>query len=107
MDRHRNDTELADALRALRPAPDPEFAAALDSRAAAGFPRSGFHPGAGFARLLDRLRSVPPRRVLAPAAALAGAAIVVSTAVIATSGGGGTTTDTVARLDQPDTHLAE
>ena len=33
------DDRLAAELRALRPAPSPEFAAKLDGRAAAGFPR--------------------------------------------------------------------
>ena len=35
----RDETELGAALRELRPAPRAEFAAELDTRAAAGFPR--------------------------------------------------------------------
>jgi hypothetical protein len=87
--RDRND-QLAEDLRALRPAPHPQFAAELDKAAAAGFPRRS--------RLrwpsLNRLRAVPRRRLLLPAGGLAVIAIAISAAFITTnesenhSGGG-------------------
>jgi Domain of unknown function (DUF4349) len=81
----RDEAELAAALRELRPEPWPEFAAKLDARAAAGFPRdSGWR--AALARLRKRLASTPPRRLIAPAGALAVAAVVIATAVVATTG---------------------
>lgn len=95
MNSPRDETELAGALRSLRPTPRPEFAAELDARVAAGFPRRRGHPAGEASRLLARLRSVPPRRLLAPAGAFAVAALLVATAVIAISGddatNGGTT----------------
>jgi Domain of unknown function (DUF4349) len=82
----RKDDQLADELRALRPTPRPEFAAELDERAAAGFPRRGRAPSASpFAILLARLRSLGPRRVLLPAGGLAVLAIATATAVVATN----------------------
>lgn len=71
------DDQLAANLKALRPTPRPEFAAELDERAAAGFPRRS--------RLLrfsfDRLRALPKRRLLIPAGGLAVLLIAVVTAV--------------------------
>ena len=57
-----DDSELAGVLRAMRPTPRPEFAAELDARVAAGFPRGEGSPAAATSRLLARLRSTPPRR---------------------------------------------
>jgi hypothetical protein len=84
MEPRRDDRDLAAELRALRPAPRQEFAAELDAKAAARFPRRGGGPpqDAPPARLAARLRAIPPRRLLAPAGALALTAIVVATAVI-------------------------
>ena len=48
------DDELSATLRELRPAPAPAFAAELDERAAAGFPRPR---AAGRASPLTRLRA--------------------------------------------------
>jgi len=97
MDPHRDDLDLAAELRALRPAPQPEFTAKLDARATAGFPRPDGHPATALRRIAERLRSTPPRRLLAPAGAFAVTAIVVATTVVATS------------KDEPamTTHLAE
>jgi Domain of unknown function (DUF4349) len=85
----RRDDQLIEELRALKPAPDPEFAAELDERAAAGFPRRsrprGASPASPFAGLLDRLRSLGPRRLLLPAGGLAMVAIAIATAAIATN----------------------
>jgi hypothetical protein len=71
-------SELARETRVLRPDPRPEFAAGLDEWAAAGFPR-GARPtgpdeeagGPVLGGLVDRLRAVPTRRLLAPAGAVA------------------------------------
>jgi hypothetical protein len=72
------DDQLAADLRALRPTPRPEFAAELDRRAAAGFPRRSRWPRASL--------SWTPRRILIPAGGLALVAIAVTTAVIVSSG---------------------
>lgn len=90
MEPRRDEIDLAAELRALRPNPRPEFAAELDAKAAAGFPRqtdspSSRHPGVALGRIAERLRATPPRRLLAPAGAFAVTAIVVATAVVATS----------------------
>jgi hypothetical protein len=77
----RKDDQLVEELRALRPAPRPEFAAELDERAAAGFPRRS--------RLRWPSFSTPgwsPRRLLLPAGAFAVLAIVVATAVVTMQG---------------------
>jgi uncharacterized protein DUF4349 len=71
-----------------RPAIDAEFAALLDERAAAGFPR-GDRAGSGAAGVLDRLRAAPPRRLIAPAAAAATLLVVVGVAITAIGGFGG------------------
>lgn len=68
------DDQLAAELRALRPTPRPEFAAELDERAAAGFPRRS---------RLSRFTLPQPRRLLLPAGGVALAAIAVATAVVA------------------------
>jgi Domain of unknown function (DUF4349) len=85
MEPYREDADLAAALQGLRPQPSPAFAAALDERAAARFPR---RPPLGDARLGDllaRLQALPPRRLLLSAGATALTAIVVATAVVAVS----------------------
>jgi hypothetical protein len=89
MDRFDDDTLFAE-LRALRPTPRPEFAAELDERAAAGFPRRGRTSAATmpFARLADRWRALSPRRRLVPVLTIALAALVVATAAIAISQSG-------------------
>lgn len=87
MEPNRDDLDLAAELRALRPTPEPAFAAALDARAAAGFPREG-RAGGAIGRFADRLRTAPPRRLLAPASALAVAGIAIATALVTTSDNG-------------------
>jgi Domain of unknown function (DUF4349) len=82
-----SDDDLGAALRQMRPAPDPRFAADLDARAAAGFPRDS-RWGSALAGLRERLTATPPRRLIAPAGALALAAIAISTAVLATGRSG-------------------
>jgi len=73
------DDQLAADLRALRPAPRPEFAAELDQRAAAGFPRRTHWRWTPF----ERLRSIQPRKLLIPAGGVAILAIAVTTALVA------------------------
>jgi uncharacterized protein DUF4349 len=78
--------DLTVDARADRPAVDPDFGAKLDKWAAAGFPRAD-RPGArgeeksdsALAGLLERVRSVPPRRLLV--ATGAAATFVVAVAV--------------------------
>lgn len=79
------DDRLAADLRALRPKPRPEFTTELDERAAAGFPRRSRLPRLS----LDRLRTVPPRRLLVPVGGFALAAIVVVTGVVVSQERGG------------------
>lgn len=87
MEPYRDD-DLTAALSALRPAPRPAFAAELDARVAAGFPRESrlgeFSPLEAF----DRMRALKPRQILLPAGAFALTAIVVATAVTALGGSG-------------------
>src|SRR5436190_22960087 len=87
---------LATALRDERPSIDAEFAALLDDRAAAGFPR-GAGPAPRSAGLLDRLRAMPARRLLAPAGAVATLLVVVGVAITAVGGfrGGGSSSSRV------------
>jgi hypothetical protein len=75
------DDRLIGALEALRPEPRPAFAAELDERAAAGFPRRS--RGSALRRLLERARAIEPRRALMPAGATALACIAALTIVIA------------------------
>jgi hypothetical protein len=84
------DDELAAALLAVRPEPSPAFAAELDERAAAGFPRRASSQSSAnpFSRLAARLSSGGPRRMLIPAGGLAVAAIAVATVVAVGSNGG-------------------
>src|SRR4051794_21296758 len=75
------DDQLAADLRALRPTPRPEFAAELDQRAAAGFPRRSHWRWTPF----ERLRAVPPRKLLIPAGGFAVVAIAIATALTLSS----------------------
>src|SRR5215207_538924 len=81
--------ELARALRAERPEPEPRFTDELDARAAEGF--RGSPPLGPLARLRERIAATPPRRMLAPAGALATLAVVAVVAISQTSlpNGGG------------------
>lgn len=89
MESPRDDQLIADLL-ALRPAPRPEFAAELDQRAAAGFPRRSRLPLKGPPALLTALRNKGPARpkpLLLAAGGVALAAIVVATALVASNSG--------------------
>ncbi|HEU5254038.1 MAG TPA: DUF4349 domain-containing protein [Solirubrobacterales bacterium] len=84
MEPHRNEEQLAADLRALRPTPRPEFAAELDERAAAGFPRRSRLLPKGPPDLFTAMRGKGPahlRRLLIPAGGVAVIAIAIATAV--------------------------
>jgi Domain of unknown function (DUF4349) len=85
MEPPRDDQLIAD-LRSLRPAPRPQFAAELDQRAAAGFPRRTRLPLISF----DRLRALSPRRLMLSTGAAAVAAVAVATVLIVANQGGAT-----------------
>ncbi len=78
-----DDDELGAALRELRPDPSPEFAAELDERAAAGFPRRQPEgSSAPFVLIADWLRRRGPRGLLIPVGGAALALIAITTAVV-------------------------
>ena len=77
------DDELPEGLREERPSIDAEFAAMLDERAAGRLQARAL---AARAQVFDRLRAVPPRRILAPAGAVA-TLLVVAGVSISTLGG--------------------
>jgi hypothetical protein len=84
MEPPRDDQLIAD-LRALRPAPRPEFAAELDQRAAAGFPRRSRPSLKGPADLWTAIRSkgpADPRRLLLAGGGAVLAAIAVATVIV-------------------------
>jgi hypothetical protein len=85
MEPPRNDLDFTRALRELRPSPRSEFAAELDARLAAGFPPRGAGRRSAIQHIVERLRAIPPRRLLLPAGACALVAIAIATAVIATT----------------------
>jgi len=82
MERFSDTNAIETMLRELRPAPRPEFIAELDGRTAAGFT----HGDSRVRRVLNRLRAIPPRRILAPAAVGAVAVVAIATAVVSTTG---------------------
>jgi Domain of unknown function (DUF4349) len=99
MEPFRDDNELIAELRALRPAPRPAFAAELDERAAAGFPRRSTPASAALTNLFARLRATPPRRLALAGGSLALAMIAVATALVVASDTPRTNTSgTLARL---------
>lgn len=85
------DEQLAAELRAMRPMPRPEFAAKLDERAAAGFPRRTRLPRFSF--------SFPKKRLLIPAGGFAVLAILVASTVIVVNEGGQEPRDNLALLE--------
>jgi hypothetical protein len=93
MEPPRDDQLIAD-LQALRPTPRPQFAAELDDRAAAGFPRRSRLP-------LNGLPTVELRPLLMPAAGFAMLAIAVVTAVLTIGHGSGNSKDRVAAGPSP------
>jgi hypothetical protein len=92
MEPNKDDQLIAD-LQALRPTPRPRFAAELDERAAAGFPRRS--------RRLAASRDLSFRRTLVPASGFAVLAIAVVTAVLVIGQGEGGTTEDQAAVAPP------
>src|ERR1043165_6096280 len=83
----RDDQLIAD-LQALRPTPHPEFAAELDKRAAAGFPRRSRLLRRGAPVFFTAMRNKGPAvlpRLLIPACALVVLAIAVTAVVLPTN----------------------
>ncbi|HEY7456472.1 MAG TPA: DUF4349 domain-containing protein [Solirubrobacterales bacterium] len=76
-------------LRALRPAARDEFIAELDALASMDFERRAEKSASPPRRLIDRVRTMPRRLLLAPAAATAVLAVVVATAIFAGGRPGG------------------
>jgi hypothetical protein len=85
MEPPRNELDFTRTLRELRPSPRSEFTAELDARLAAGFPPRGAGRRSAIQHIVERLRAIPPRRLLLPAGACALVAIAIATAVIATT----------------------
>src|ERR671920_2915 len=103
METPRDDQLIAD-LQALRPTPRPEFAAELDKRAAADFPRRSRLSLKSPPDLFTAMRNKGPahlRRLLIPAGGLAVIALAVTTAVVAISSGGRESSLNLA-VEQPD-----
>jgi Domain of unknown function (DUF4349) len=99
MEPNRDDRLIAD-LQALRPTPRPQFAAELDERAAAGFPRRSRLPRLSF----ERLRAIPPRRLLIPAGAAVLFAIALATTLIVSQGARHGSSPEVAALLPEEQH---
>ncbi|MFL5873616.1 MAG: DUF4349 domain-containing protein [Solirubrobacterales bacterium] len=89
------DDRLAAELRALRPAPSPEFAAKLDERAAACFPRRTRWPRLS----LGSLRPVQPRRLLLAGGTIAVLVVLAASALIVANRGGFGPDDNLALLE--------
>jgi hypothetical protein len=88
MEPRKDNLDLITELRSLRPSPRPEFVAELDRRVEAGFPSRDSGPRTLIGRATARLRSTPPRRLLAPVGAFAALALVIATAIVTTSHSG-------------------
>jgi hypothetical protein len=80
MEPTRDDQLIAD-LQALRPTPRPQFAAELDERAAAGFPRRSRRSVPALFTGMRMKRPAHPLRLLIPAGGVAVIAIAVITAL--------------------------
>src|SRR6185503_6781196 len=99
MDRFDDDTLFAE-LRELRPTPRPEFAAELDERAAAGFPRGADTTASVFAPIVDWWRGMNLRRRLIPVLGFAIVAVIVATGAVAISQSGGGASSGELHLEQ-------
>jgi hypothetical protein len=96
MEPNRDDQLIVD-LQALRPTPRPQFAAELDERAAAGFPRRS--------RLPWKLPSLPSLRLLIPAGGVAAILLAIVVAISA-GGGSGSSGPTGVHYSEPNPDLA-
>lgn len=84
----RDDADLAAELRGLRPSPRPAFAAELDEKVAAGFPRRSRLGDSPLAALQQHLRALSPRRLLLSSGATALAAVALATVVVVSTESG-------------------
>ncbi len=106
MERSDDHNDLATALAEVRPVPRDAFAAQLDERVAAGFPRRsrfGNSPLAGFATWM---RTLSPQRLLFAGGSVALVAIAIATVVVANSDSGSEpiALDSRSQTPQPSTH---
>ena len=102
METYRDDDRLIAELRSMRPLPRPGFAAELDARAAAGFPRPSRASLPGpLARVSAWARSLTPRQLLRPAAAVALTAVALATAIVVLSEANGRSAGPVAAAMGP------
>ena len=84
----RDDADLAAELRGLRPSPRPAFAAELDEKVAAGFPRRSRLGDSPLAAFEQHLRALSPRRLLLSSGATALAAVALATVVVVSTESG-------------------
>lgn len=82
MESFRDENQLAAELRALRPAPRPAFAAELDARAAAGFPRRAVPRGRRLTRPAVQMRALRRRWIVVTAGAVGLPAIAIATVLV-------------------------
>src|SRR5262245_5436861 len=82
MERSSEYQDLAAALAELRPTPRAEFAAELDQRVVAGFPRGSRLGDTPLTGLAKRIRGLTPQRLLFGGGIAALAAIAVATVVV-------------------------
>jgi Domain of unknown function (DUF4349) len=88
MNSSRDHSDLNSELRALRPTPRPAFAAELDEKVAAGFPRRSLLGESPLAALEQHLRALSPRRLLLSSGATALAAVALATVVVVSTESG-------------------
>lgn len=88
MEPSRDEILLA-TLESLKPTPSPAFAAELDARVAAGFPRESASTTAPFARLAAWLGALRPRQLVVGGCAAALVALVVATVIVAAGSSSG------------------
>src|SRR4051812_26193875 len=93
---NRDDQLIADP-QALRPTPRPQFAAELDERAAASFPRRSRLPRPSF----GRLQAFPPRRLLLSGGGLALLAIATATILVVSNQHSSERPHAVSAVDNP------
>jgi uncharacterized protein DUF4349 len=90
MERSRECEDVAVALATLRPVPRPAFAAELDERVAAGFPRQPHKRRSPILEIATRIGRPSPRRTLFAGGTTALAAIAIATVVVASTDSGPT-----------------
>lgn len=99
MERSSDHNDLATALAEVRPAPRDAFAAELDERVAAGFPRRSRLDNLPLEGFAAWVRALSPQRLLFAGGGAALAAIAIATVVVAS--GGSSSQRTQIALDRP------